>query len=183
MANLTAPAEDENDNGSGMLLWLLVWSELTIFGILLCGFLISSVSHADVFAAVRPHLAARIAGMNTVVLLASGWQAALASNSDSNPRLQRLFLLLAAALGFLFVTLKFVEYRHEWPLASEEDFGSFFELYFLLTGFHLAHVGFVAVLFILVAMKPKPTNVAILTTIWHVIDLVWLVMFPLIYLG
>eukprot|EP00913_Durusdinium_trenchii_P031516 g29508.t1 len=182
MAIDTAAAEASEDGGN-LLLWLLVWSELIVFGILFGGLLVSSVLHADVFAAARLHLSARVAGFSTIVLLVSGWQAALAARSAAKPRLQRLFLLLAAGLGFMFVILKISQYRSEWPHASDEALSPFFELYFLLTGFHLVHVAFVALLFVLVALKPRPSNVGILTTVWHVIDLVWLVMFPLTILA
>ncbi|OKP72984.1 NorE accessory protein for nitric oxide reductase, partial [Ensifer adhaerens] len=53
---------------------------------------------------------------------------------------------------------------------------------FLVTGFHLLHVVFGAFVLIIVAWRPKPGNVELITTLWHVIDLVWIVMFPLVYL-
>ena len=174
---------DTADEGGDLLLWVLVWSELAAFGILLTGYLVMSILHAETFDAAQLHLSARIASINTIVLLASGWQAALAAREGASRLQQRLCLSIAAALGFLFVALKFVEYRSEWKYAYDESFSTFFELYFLITGFHLAHVAFVAILFLLVARKPERGNILILTTVWHVIDLVWLVMFPLIYFG
>lgn len=174
---------DETDEGSDLLLWVLVWGELAAFGILLLGYLVTSMLHPESFALAKLHLAPRLAGFNTVVLLASSWQAALAARSQDQPGRQRLFLLLAAALGFLFVALKFVEYTSEWPATGEENLQTFFELYFLITGFHLAHVGFVAALFVMAAIKLERQTIVILTTIWHVIDIVWLVMFPMIYLS
>ncbi|KGE02240.1 cytochrome c oxidase subunit 3 [Rhizobium sp. YS-1r] len=177
------PATDEADEGSDLLLWVLVWGELAAFGILLIGYLVMSMLHPESFALAKLHLTPRLAGFNTVVLLASSWQAALAANSQDKPRRQRLSLLLAAALGFLFVALKFVEYSSEWTAAGDENLQTFFELYFLITGFHLAHVAFVAALFVLAAIRLERSTIVILTTVWHVIDIVWLVMFPLIYLS
>jgi nitric oxide reductase NorE protein len=174
---------ESTDEGGDLLLWVLVWSELAAFGILLVGFLVMSVLHPESFGAAKLHLSARIAGVNTIVLLTSGWQAALAARQGISVLQQRLSLLSAAALGFLFVALKFVEYRAEWTFAGDDTFSAFFELYFMITGFHLAHVAFVAGLFVLVARRPERSNILMLTTIWHVIDLVWLVMFPLIYFG
>jgi len=116
------------------------------------------------------------------VLLASGWQAASAARSTSVSR-RRLSLLLAAALGFVFVALKIVEYQGEIRFAGDATFNAFFELYFLITGFHLAHVVFLGLAMALVARRAEPSNVALVTTVWHVIDIVWLVIFPVIYLG
>jgi len=171
------------EQGSDLLLWVLVWSELAAFGVLLGGFLVMSILHPESFDVAKLHLSTRLASFNTIVLLASGWQAALAARRNASPAAQRTSLLIAAALGFVFVALKLVEYQAEWKFAGDDTFHSFFELYFMITGFHLAHVAFIAGLFLIVARKPERSNIVILTTLWHVIDLVWLVMFPLIYLG
>ena len=96
---------DEDDD---LLLWILVWSELTAFSILFFGYLVMSVLHADDFDIARLHLSPRLASFNTVVLLASGWQAALAARENTSLFSRRVSLLLAAGLGFLFVALKFV---------------------------------------------------------------------------
>ncbi len=53
----------------------------------------------------------------------------------------------------------------------------------LLTGFHLMHVLFGSVVLALVAWRPTRSNVLLITTLWHAIDLVWLVMFPVLYLA
>jgi len=58
-----------------------------------------------------------------------------------------------------------------------------FELYLLITGFHLAHVLFVAILLLMVAWRPAPRPVETVATIWHLVDLVWLLILPVIYLG
>lgn len=175
--------EESTDEGGDLLLWVLVWSELAAFGILLGAFLVMSVLHVESFAAAKLHLSARIAGFNTIVLLTSGWLAALAARESASERQQRMALIGAAALGFVFVGFKFLEYSSEWKFAGDETFAAFFELYFMITGFHLAHVAFVAGLFLLIARRPERSNIVMLTTVWHVIDLVWLVMFPLIYFG
>ncbi len=85
--------------------------------------------------------------------------------------------------GLVFVAIKLVEYSHEIQFAGDEAAGSFLELYFLLTGFHLMHVLFGSVVLVLVARRPTRSNVLLITTLWHAIDLVWLVMFPVLYLA
>ena len=178
----TGEAANEEE-GSDLILWVLVWSELAAFGLLLGVFWVMSMLHHETFSVAKIHLSTRLASFNTLVLIASGWQAALAARPDASKASQRVCLLLAAALGFAFALIKLVEYQAEWKFAGDEAFYSFFELYFMITGFHLAHVVFIAALFVWVALKPERSNIVILATIWHVVDLVWLVIFPLIYLG
>jgi nitric oxide reductase NorE protein len=124
----------------------------------------------------------QIAGFNTLVLLGSGWQAAIAARRNSSAQRRRRALILAALLGFVFTAFKLYEYSTEIAFASDPAYGAFYELYFMLTGFHLFHVIFVAGLLLIVAVKPKDENVTLVTTIWHIIDLVWIVIFPVIYL-
>ena len=183
MANISAAQVETVDEGGDLLLWILVWSELVAFGILFTGFLVVSILQPAEFAAAKLHLSARLAGFNTIVLLASSWTAALAVRADGKPRLQSLYLAATAAIGACFVALKIVEYSSEIAIAGDTAYGSFFELYFLITGFHLAHVAFLAMLLALIAYRPRQPNVVLVTTIWHVIDLIWLVMFPLVYLA
>ncbi|WP_077964990.1 cytochrome c oxidase subunit 3 [Ensifer adhaerens] len=175
----TAADEDTTDT---LLLWVLVWSELAAFGILLVGFLVVGVIQAGAFAAARTHLDPLLAGINTLVLLTSGWQAALAARPRASLMQRRRALIGAALFGFAFVAIKLLEYSAEAGVAGDPQFASFFELYFLVTGFHLLHVVFGAFVLLIVAWRPKPGNVALITTLWHVIDLVWIVMFPLVYL-
>lgn len=171
--------EEESGN---LLLWILVWSELAAFGALTGAFIIAFALNPDGFIAARQHLQPQIAGLNTLILLASGWQAAVAASRHTDLPAKRLALILAGLLGFVFAGVKFYEYSTEIAFAYDPAYGVFFELYFLLTGFHLLHVVFVAILLFVVAVFPKNENVTLVTTLWHVIDLVWIVIFPVIYL-
>jgi nitric oxide reductase NorE protein len=182
MAVIESTNERSAAGGSDLILWLLVWSELAAFGILLTGFMVMSLMEPDSFAAAKLHLDVPLASVNTVVLLTSGWLAAEAARAKTEIWRRRT-LLGSAALGFLFAAIKLIEYRGEIPFAGDASLASFFELYFLITGFHLAHVVFLALVMLLIARKPAASNVAIVTTVWHVVDLVWLVIFPVVYLG
>lgn len=183
MADVPASQAEAVDEGGDLLLWILVWSELATFGILLCGFLTVSLFQPTEFAIGKLQLSPRIAGFNTIILLASSWTAALAVQAGAGRRLQQFYLAVTAVLGLGFVAVKLVEYAQEISKPADPVFGSFFELYFLITGFHLAHVAFLALVLILLACRPRQSDVVMATTIWHVVDLIWLVMFPLLYLG
>lgn len=181
MTTIVDTGTDERSDGD-LILWILVWSELIAFGALLTAFLIMTVMHPESYSMAKLHLNGRLASFNTIVLIASGWLAAEADRAITL-RWRRLALLGAAALGFLFAAIKLVEYSSEMKFAGDATFNSFFELYFMITGFHLAHVVFLALVMLLVARRAERTNVTLVATVWHVIDIVWLTIFPVIYLG
>lgn len=162
-----------------LMVWILAWSELAAFAALMTGFVIASWFQPDVFAAGKARLHHDIALANTVILLVSGWFAALAARSVSLRR-QRQALFASAIGGILFVALKLYEYQAEGASLLAED--SFSQLYLLITGFHLVHVLFGSLVLALMARFPSLENIHLVTTLWHVIDIVWLVMFPVVYL-
>nr|WP_082929713.1 MULTISPECIES: cytochrome c oxidase subunit 3 [unclassified Rhizobium] len=162
-----------------LMVWILAWSELAAFAAMMMGFVIASWFQPELFAAGKARLHHEIALANTVVLLVSGWCAALAARSV-NLRQQRQALFASAAGGILFVALKLYEYQVEGASLLAED--SFWQLYVLITGFHLVHVLFGSLVLALMARFPSPQNIHLVTTLWHVIDIVWLVMFPVVYL-
>ncbi|MBB6464919.1 nitric oxide reductase NorE protein [Aminobacter lissarensis] len=182
-ATLATQAVEETDGSDDFLLWILVWSELAAFGLLLGAFLVASVLQIDQFAAARLHLNTPLAAINTAVLLTSGWQAALATSANASRNRARGALVRAALLGFLFVAIKLAEYSGEIGFAGDDAYGVFFELYFLLTGFHLMHVVFGAFVLLVVSVRAAPANTHLIATLWHTFDLIWIVMFPIVYLA
>ncbi|RKE83304.1 cytochrome c oxidase subunit 3 [Rhizobium sp. AG855] len=166
-----------------LLLWILVWSELIAFGILIFGFLVVSAVQVEAFELARLHLRPGIAGANTLILLVSGYQVAVAMRRRNELETVKRPLIVAAGLGFCFVAVKLFEYWGEARFTGDATLDSFFELYFMITGFHLLHVFFGAIALLLVAWRPSRENVLLIATLWHVIDLVWLVVFPVVYLA
>lgn len=181
MAMQTSLQDEAKDDH--LLLWILVWSELIAFGILILGFLVVSAFDAEAFGLARLHLRPGIAGANTLVLLLSGYFVAVAMRQRDDPRAVRRPMSIAALLGFCFVAVKLFEYWGEVRYAHDATLDAFFELYFIITGFHLLHVFFGAIALLLVALRPARENLVLIATLWHVIDLVWLVIFPILYLA
>ena len=176
----TAAAKAESGEGDSLLLWILVWSELAVFGALLVAFMVMTLLDGAAAGLLRSHLHPGLAALNTVLLVLSGWQAALAVRGDATAA--RRPLSLAAVFGLAFVAVKLGEYAVEIGSGIGEA-GRLAELYFLITGFHLLHVLFGAGVLLLVAWRPSRSNVVTIATLWHAIDLVWLVMFPIVYLA
>jgi nitric oxide reductase NorE protein len=181
MAFQTSLRDEAKDDH--LLLWILVWREVIAFGILILGFLVVSTFGAEAFELARLHLRPGIAGANTIILLLSGYYVAVAMRQRNDLEAVKRPLKMAAILGFCFVAVKLLEYWGEVRYPHDTKLDTFFGLYFIITGFHLLHVLFGAVALLLVAWRPARENMLLIATLWHVIDRVWLVIFPILYLA
>jgi nitric oxide reductase NorE protein len=166
------------------MIWVLIFSELAVFGLLLGAFAIARVVNPSVFASGQAILDPGLAGLNTVVLVTSGWAAARAAEAARAhaARVCRYWLLFAIGLGGAFVTIKLVEYANEIAKGIGLETSTFFTLYFLLTGFHLLHVGLGMIILAVVWRGAEAHAVETGTSFWHMVDLVWVLMFPIVYL-
>jgi nitric oxide reductase NorE protein len=183
---------EQQDGGWGLLedlpgdpmIWVLVFSELAAFGLFLGAFAVARAINAAVFASGQAALDSELAGLNTIVLVTSGWAAArgTAAARACEPRSARRWLVLAMALGAAFVAIKLMEYAKEIVGGIRLETSPFFTLYFLLTGFHLLHVCLGIVIIAVVWRRAAPYGVETATAFWHMVDLVWVVMFPIVYL-
>lgn len=166
------------------MIWLLIFSELAAFGALLAAFSVAKALDAATFAAGQAQLDPLIAAVNTFCLLTSGWCAAracAAAHADARAAARR-WLAGAGLLGGLFIALKLAEYADEIGRGIDVETSAFFTLYFLLTGFHLLHVVLGLVILGVVAWRAEPANVETGAAFWHMVDLVWLMLVPIIYL-
>ena len=179
MTSIISSRETRDTDSGDLLVWILAWSELVAFGALLAAFVVASALQPETFAAGKARLHHILPVVNTIVLLASGWFAARAAEQSAVSG-RRLMLLVAALGGVVFAGLKCLEYVFEGASLLSGD--PFSQLYLLITGFHLTHVAFGSMILVLVAVFPTRENIHLITTLWHVIDIVWLVMFPVIYL-
>ncbi|UPJ61205.1 cytochrome c oxidase subunit 3 family protein [Bradyrhizobium sp. 192] len=166
------------------MIWVLIFSELAAFGLFLGAFVVARALQPAVFAAGQATLDAHLAGINTIVLVTSGWAAARATASARAGERARArgWLFGAMALGGVFIAVKLFEYAGEIALGNGLETSPFFTLYFLLTGFHLLHVGLGIVILAVVSRSARAAGVETGTAFWHMVDLLWIVMFPIIYL-
>ncbi len=167
-----------------LLMWVLIVSELLVFGAGLAAFLAVRITDPDGFAAARSHLHPALAGINTMVLISSGYLAArsLTLRETMRRSATRWHLAGAMALGVLFLVIKGYEFVQMAGEGISTETHAFFTFYYLLTGFHAAHVVAGIVILGLVAWKDDPHNIETGTAFWHMVDLVWVLLFPVIYL-
>ncbi|MFK7837323.1 MAG: cytochrome c oxidase subunit 3 [Sulfitobacter sp.] len=164
-----------------VMMWVLIFSELAVFGAGLVAFMSVRLTDPSGFAAVQTHLKVALAGTNTIVLVTSGLFAALAVIATT-PRNARLWLIAASALGVLFLGLKGIEYSSKAAAGITFETHSFFMFYYLLTGFHAAHVIAGIGVLALVGWSAQPRVIQTGAAFWHMVDLVWVLLFPVIYL-
>jgi nitric oxide reductase NorE protein len=166
------------------MMWVLILCEVITFGLMLLAFVVARAVQPRVFAAGQALLDPALGGANTLVLMTSGWLTALsveASEAGQRGR-ARLRLTGAMALGGVFVVLKLLEYRDKFETGIGVETDTFFTLYFLLTGFHLLHVVMGIVVLAVVAWRDSTENLRTGAAFWHMVDLVWVVMYAIIYL-
>lgn len=167
-----------------LLMWILIISELLVFGAGLVAFLSVRLTDPVGFAEAQDSLFRTGAGINTVVLITSGFLAALAYRfrCAAERGRARLCLLAAAALGMVFLWIKGMEYVAKAAQGITWETHPFFTFYYLLTGFHAAHVVAGVILLLLVCWRDAPRNIETGVAFWHMVDLVWVLLFPVVYL-
>jgi nitric oxide reductase NorE protein len=166
------------------LVWVLIASELAVFGLALLGYAGARARDPVGFAAAQDNLDRLAGAINTAILLTSGLFAALANAAAQDGRRGRARACLAAAgaLGVAFLAVKGLEYSREFAAGADIDSNGFFTLYFLITGFHALHVVLGLIVLAIVARSAAPAAVETGTAFWHMVDLVWVLVFPCLYL-
>ncbi len=167
-----------------LMMWILIISELLVFGAGLIVFLSVRIIDPEGFAQAQDMLDRTGAGINTIILITSGFLAALACQlrRAGERGKTRLALIGAALLGMAFLWIKGAEFAAKSAAGIVWDTHPFFNFYFMLTGFHAAHVVAGVVLLLLVAWRDHIDNIEDATAFWHMVDLVWVLLFPVIYL-
>lgn len=166
------------------MMWLLIASELAVFGLALAGYAGARFNAPATFLAAQSELDRLAGAINTALLLSSGLLAALAVEARAAELRSRARWLLGAAglLGVVFLAVKANEYAIEIARGHSLDEGGFFTLYFLITGFHAAHVVLGLVILGIVAIWDDVETVETGTAFWHMVDLIWVIIFPCLYL-
>ena len=179
----TSNAEPTRPPGD-LMMWVLIASELAVFGAGMVAFMAVRIGDPSGFAAARAQLHPVWAGINTMALVTSGWLAALAVRhcGEADLRAMRRCLAGAALLGVLFLVIKAHEYAGLAAAGASMEGSAFFTFYYLLTGFHAAHVAAGVVVLGLVARWPSLRNAETGAAFWHMVDLVWVLLFPVLYL-
>jgi nitric oxide reductase NorE protein len=173
-------------------IWVFVLGDMTVFALFFATFMYSRGKNRAVFARDHAELHVGLGIVNTVLLLSSSLLVVLAVQRVLAGRRAGTWRLIAAALccGAGFVAVKAVEWTQLFAARKGVGSGEFFSYYFMFTGIHLLHVLIgLAVLSRLIAVirgtefTDKQARVCETGGIfWHMVDLLWVVLFALFYL-
>ena len=195
----------EQQRRAGSLgMWAFLVNEVMFFGGLFGTYAVYRIAYPHAFHDGSHHLDVVLGTVNTAVLIASSLTMALAVWSAEHERRRPLmgFLTATLALGMVFVGIKIVEYhdkwvhhlvpgpRFHWPGTDGAHVQVFYSLYFAMTGFHALHmlVGFGLLTWLLVDARRGRFGgaywapVEMVGLYWHFVDIVWIFLFPLLYL-
>lgn len=172
----------------GLLVFLMM--DMLFFGLMLTAFAFGRVGETSMYDTSRRALDANLGMANTMVLLTSSWAVALAVRAAArgDTRTHSLGLLLAISLGLVFIAIKLHEYRTKIDAGISMVTNDFFTWYFAITGLHFLHVvgGLVALGIVLRGSRVRPDgplkSLESVGLFWHMVDLLWVMLFPIVYL-
>ncbi len=177
------------DPPGGILIWILIMLELLTFGMALSVLAFSAKADPISFHRSAAHLNRSFGAINTVFLLVSGYFMAMVVQMYRNGRGKQAGVNVNWAIlgGFAFLILKGFEYYEKIETGFSLGYDSFFNFYWLFTGFHVIHVmvGLVILLFLkrsISRQEAELEDVEAGAAFWHMCDLIWLLLFPVLYL-
>ena len=196
---------EQQQEAATLGMWIFLVTEIMFFGGLLMAYMLYRVWYPEAWSEGSEELSIALGGTNTVVLIASSLTMALAVRAAQTGRAPKVivgWLGMTMVFGLTFLVIKFFEYKEKFELGHvpgpnfhaegphAAQLQIFYSLYFALTGLHALHmiIGF-ALLSVIAWMAWKGrfssewyTPVEMSGLYWHFVDIVWIFLFPLLYL-
>jgi cytochrome c oxidase subunit 3 len=194
--------EHRDDIGARLGMWIFIFTEILLFGGLFLVYAIMRHHYEAQFHQAAHHLNAFMGALNTVILLISSATVAMSitavQKGQKKTALIMLGITLICAMGFLIN--KYFEWGHkfhlglypgsELMLSLNHGAVMFYGLYFLMTGLHMFHliVGAIILMIIMVKVMNGSIHAGKYVLLengglyWHLVDLIWIYLFPLLYL-
>jgi len=188
-------------------MWLFLVTEIMFFGGLFAVYLVYRLTYYNAFVAGSQTMEIDLGAINTAVLICSSLTMVMSVHfaKAGNRKLTAIFLLLTLLLGLGFLGIKAVEYHAHWVHHEVPglnfDFehqgnydprhvAIFFSLYFAMTGMHALHmvIGAGLLIWLMIAnargqfSAEYNSPVEMVGLYWHFVDLIWIYLFPLLYL-
>lgn len=173
-----------------LAMWFFILAELTVFAIFFIGFAISEQLNEQMYAQSKQQLHPVAGLINTIALITSSLFVALAVGAikrDDN-KLTTQWLLAANIFAVIYLFVKGWEYQSLFAQGIDIETNTFFTLYFLITLFHFMHVllGMVILIYMMTKVssgyyKNNVSGFEAGACYWHMVDMLWIILFPLIY--
>jgi len=175
-----------------LAMWFFILAELTVFAILFIGFAVAEQLNTEMFSQGKAKLH-QISGLiNTLTLITSSYFVALSLNKmhQGFGKQAANLLVVAKLIASIYIGVKIWEYLSLFEQGINIETNTFFTLYFMITFFHLMHIllGMVILIFIALKAAKNEYNASNISgfesgaTYWHMVDMLWIILFPLIYI-
>jgi nitric oxide reductase NorE protein len=188
-AGTVAPSGRTGHMPGDAAMWVMVLGDFVFFGAYFIIFMIQRAISPQLFLQSQQHLNLTIGVMNTLVLLTSSWfiaRGVQSARAGDHGRALRL-TYLGGACGVLFIVIKAYEWSSKIAAGYTMPNNEFFLFYYMLTGVHLFHVGLGLLILGIVVRElrnPRKRRMSMVesgATYWHMVDLLWVVIFGLLY--
>ncbi|MEM1096206.1 MAG: cytochrome c oxidase subunit 3 family protein [Bacteroidota bacterium] len=201
-------SSDQQFDASKMGMWLFLLTEVLLFSGMFVAYIVYRAWHPEVFVKMSELLNPFWGGFNTLVLLGSSFSVALAIHYAQKNDNKKLVMNLAITLfcAGIFMVVKYIEYTDKFshgigmgeffdPTGSYAQYAipyakQFFSIYFVMTGIHGFHVVIGMGIFTWLLIRARKghfnseyyTPVELAGLYWHLVDIIWIFLFPLLYL-
>lgn len=172
--------------------WVFIIGDLLIFALFFSVFVFYRDQQVELFTASQATLNANYGALNTLLLLTSSWFVVMALGAARKQLHMNAFylFLLAFFCGVGFSVVKIIEYSQKIHAGIYLTTNDFYMYYYIFTGLHFVHViiGMLLLLFVLHRLfkrRAEPEDIAFFeigASYWHMVDVLWIILFPLIYL-
>lgn len=192
---MQAPPDREPGTGvysEKVAMWIFLASEVMFFTALIGTYIILRVAHPEAWAPPGKVLNVPVTAVNTFLLICSSvtMVKAFAAAEDDDQRRLRMWLVATVLIGATFVGVQGYEYTHLVEKAFTPAAGLYGSTFYTMTGFHGFHVtmGVLCMIFVTVrAFQGKYSardhrGVEVIGLYWHFVDLVWIILFTIVYL-
>lgn len=185
-------------------IWLFLCTEILMFGGLFVAYAIFHHMYPELFKIGSTYLDWKLGALNTIVLLFSSLTMALGIyyNQMRNKNMASIMLIITLVCGCIFLGVKWIEYSHKFheglfpgqmfkgDTSQVSNLALYFSFYFMMTGLHAIHVvtGMGLIVWVLIRTNRGDFGPEYYTPVegvglfWHLVDLVWIYLFPLLYL-
>jgi cytochrome c oxidase subunit 3 len=194
--------EHRDDEGAKLGMWIFIFTEILLFGGLFLVYAVMRARYSDEFHAAAHHLNAFIGTVNTLVLLISSMTVAMSITAvqKKDKKMALIMLTITMICALVFLVNKYFEWGHKFHIqlypgsdmmiSLKHGTVMFFSLYFLMTGLHVFHlvVGGIILAIAMYKVKTGAINNERYVLLengglyWHLVDLIWIFLFPLLYL-
>lgn len=188
---LTLRAPEPGTPPGDLAIWFFIFAELLAFGIFFISYAFARANNVELFNQSQLLLNRETGAINALVLITSSYFVvrAVAEIKQGMSRACARWLAFAIALGGVFLVVKVFEFHDKFSAGISLSTNTFYMFYLSLTIFHFMHVILGMVVLAAVMLKARRggytiadhTGVETAASYWHMVDLVWIILFPLVY--